>query len=176
MKKPENISSCKNLYPYRRWSLYGPITNIYTVYRKVFVNRDIQHLYCLSSDIIDLCIVQRSIPPGPQYSMLPINLNFIQNQKSYKKNIHVTIYIHVIHVRSDIALMEGDLYPLWFLKNIIWMHLASKNRLYFLQKNCLSTKPTNIYTAQWSINLNFIQNFKIAKKCIHDMLMLLTHV
>ena len=61
--------------------------------------------------------------------MLPINLNFIQNQKttkkgiddicgtSYKtrklqKNIHVTIYIHVIHVRLDIALMEGDLYPL----------------------------------------------------------------
>ena len=65
--------------------------------------------------------------------MLPINLNFIQNQKNYKKkelmiyvalatkpeklqkNIHVTIYIHV---RLDIAPMEGDLYPLWFLKNI----------------------------------------------------------
>ena len=62
--------------------------------------------------------------------MLPINLNFIQNQKNYKKkelmiyvalatklenykkNIHVTIYIHVIHVCLDVALMEGDLYPL----------------------------------------------------------------
>ena len=32
--------------------------------------------------------------------------------ENYKKNIHVTIYIHVIHVRLDIALMEGDLYPL----------------------------------------------------------------
>ena len=70
--------------------------------------------------------------------------------------------------------MEGDLYPLWFLKNIIWMHLASKNRLYFLQKNCLSTKPTNIYTAQWSINLNFIQNFKIAKK-MHSWYAYVTH-
>ena len=48
--------------------------------------------------------------------------------------------------------------------------------LYRLQKNCPSTKTTNICTVQWSINLNFIQNFKIAKKCIHDMLMLLTHV
>ena len=73
--------------------------------------------------------------------------------------------------------------------------------LVLFAKNCLSTKPTNICTAQWSINLNFIQNFKIAKKmhswyayvthtcldvatktrklqkkCIHDMLMLLTHV
>ena len=28
------------------------------------------------------------------------------------KNIHVTIYIHIIHVRLDIALMEGNLYPL----------------------------------------------------------------
>ena len=29
-----------------------------------------------------------------------------------QKNIHVTIYIHIIHVRLDIALMEGNLYPL----------------------------------------------------------------
>ena len=35
-----------------------------------------------------------------------------------QKNIHVTIYIHIIHVRLDIALMEGNLYPLWFPKNI----------------------------------------------------------
>ena len=61
--------------------------------------------------------------------MLSINLYFIQNQKNTKKkelmiyvalatkpekykNIHVTIHMHVIHVRLDIALMEGDLYPL----------------------------------------------------------------
>ena len=70
MKKPENISSCKNLYPYRRWSLYGPITNIYTVCRKSFVNKDIKHLYCLSTDTIDPCTVQLSTPPVSQHSML----------------------------------------------------------------------------------------------------------
>ena len=94
---------------------------------------------------------------------LPIWISY-KTRKATTKYSCYYIYIHVTHVRLDIALMEGDLYPLWFLKNIIWMHLASKNRLYFLQKNCLSTKPTNICTAQWSINLNFIQNFKTSKK------------
>ena len=41
-----------------------------------------------------------------------------KTRKTTKKYSCYYIYIHVIHVRLDIALMEGDLYPLWFLKNI----------------------------------------------------------
>ena len=67
------------------------------------------------------------------------------------------IYIHVTHVRLDIALMEGDLYPLWFLKNIIWMHLASKNRLYFLQKKivCQQSQLTSVLLNDQSIWISY---------------------
>ena len=119
----------------------------------LFVNRHNRSLYCPITNTT-----------WPSIFHVTYQSEFHTKPEKLQKYSRYYIYIHVTHVRLDIALMEGDLYPLWFLKNIIWMHLASKNRLYFLQKNCLSTKPTNICTAQWSINLNFIQNFKIAKK------------
>ena len=37
--------------------------------------------------------------------------------RKLQKNVFM-IYAYAIHTCLDVALMEGDLYPLWFLKNI----------------------------------------------------------
>ena len=91
---------------------------------------------CSPTKITNTCTVQWSPPPEPQYSMLSINLNLIQNYKTSKKCIHdiclchsymfrcgishkttklqknaFMIYAYVIHTCLDVALMEEDLYP-----------------------------------------------------------------
>ena len=58
------------------------------------------------------CLDVATKPEKLQKKELMIYVALAAKPENHKKNIHVTIYIHIIHVRLDIALMEGNLYPL----------------------------------------------------------------
>ena len=111
----------------------------------LFVNRHNRSLYCPITNTT-----------WPSIFHVTYQSEFHTKPEKLQKYSRYYIYIHVTHVRLDIALMEGDLYPLWFLKNIIWMHLASKNRLYFLQKIvCQQSQLTSVLLNDQSIWISY---------------------